>query len=377
NIPVYECSYTPSPGNVTNNNDCDDTNANIYEGQTFYADNDQDGLGDPNNSLLVCSLIVPTGYVTNADDLNDADFDNDGVSTDVDCNDQDTTVSDNITVYADNDGDSYGAGAAIEMCVVVPPAGHSLNNTDCDDTNAAVNQETTFYQDADGDGLGNPAVTQEICTDQTPVGWVTEGNDQNDYDFDNDGVPTGQDCNDNDNTISDNQVYYADNDADGLGDPNNFLEVCSYEVPEGYVTNSDDLDDNDNGQVEDVVTVGVSGTYLYVYVNGVEVGSKRVFSISPTSVDYEVTDYYNDGVYDIVVTGVYFRRIGKVVSLQFDGSSVDRIQSRYLWLNPRAYSVGVTMDQGQNIFNTLFGQSLVTWQMEQNGTFSEYNLIGR
>ena len=255
----------------------------------------------------------------------------------------------------------------MEVCAVVPPAGYVLNNTDCDDNDAAVNALSTLYQDADGDGLGNPAVSQEFCG--TGQGWVDNNNDANDIDFDNDGVSTPDDCNDQDANISDNQIYYRDNDGDGLGDPNNYLEVCSYTVPAGYVTNSDDLDDNDNGQVEDVVTAEVVGRYLHIYVNGVEVASRRVFWLTPTGSDVGVVDYYNDGVHEIIVTGVYFGRIAKIISFQFDGNNVNRVRSRYLWLSNYTNTASLTLYEDQNTFDTLFNQSLFTWQIQQNGNF--------
>ena len=41
--------------------------------ETWYADADGDGYGDAANSIVACDL--PTGYVTNADDLDDTDPD--------------------------------------------------------------------------------------------------------------------------------------------------------------------------------------------------------------------------------------------------------------------------------------------------------------
>ena len=43
-------------------------------------------------------------------------------------------------------------------------------------------------------------------------------------------------------TVDQGQVYYADGDGDGYGDPDNSFRFCSQ--PSGYVTNGSDYDDN-------------------------------------------------------------------------------------------------------------------------------------
>ncbi|MFA6475053.1 MAG: integrin alpha, partial [Patescibacteria group bacterium] len=88
--------------------DCDDGDASISANQTYYKDNDNDGLGDPATSTSICSYTVPTGYVTNSSDTNDNDYDNDGSVTGTDCNDADSTISTNQTYYKDNDNDGLG-----------------------------------------------------------------------------------------------------------------------------------------------------------------------------------------------------------------------------------------------------------------------------
>ena len=61
------CSATQPVGYAANNSDCNDNDASITDqGFIQYSDIDNDGLGDPNNSISACFLI--NGYVTNADD---------------------------------------------------------------------------------------------------------------------------------------------------------------------------------------------------------------------------------------------------------------------------------------------------------------------
>ncbi|MBS9464136.1 hypothetical protein KIM67_17065 [Flagellimonas sp. 389] len=153
--------------------DPDDTNANITsncEQMTYYADQDEDGYGDPNNSITQCSGVdIPVGYV--------------GDNTD--CNDEDpgkTIIG--ATLYADTDGDGYGDPdfpIIAETCDDF--MGNVLDNTDCDDTDGDnyPGSQYMVYQDNDNDGLGNPEVSQTVagCT-SVPEGYVKDNTDCND-----------------------------------------------------------------------------------------------------------------------------------------------------------------------------------------------------
>lgn len=68
------------------------------------------------------------------------------------------------------------------------------------------------------------------------------------YDADRDGVDYRTDCNDNDATVSQKQTYYVDADGDGLG-ADVTAAFCASVPPEGFVTNSDDLNDNDPNNI--------------------------------------------------------------------------------------------------------------------------------
>jgi hypothetical protein len=52
--------------------DCNDADASVSTSQTYYRDADGDSLGSGTGSAAVCSASAPSGYVTNASDLNDA-----------------------------------------------------------------------------------------------------------------------------------------------------------------------------------------------------------------------------------------------------------------------------------------------------------------
>ena len=161
-------------------NDCDsDTDEGVTT--TFYADDDSDGYGNPDDTREACS--VPGGYSTNSTDCDDTDAAYNPGAAEDDCSDPNDYNCDGATGYADGDGDGYAA------C------------DDCDDDNSSVNP-------------GASEVCDEIDND------CDEATDE--------GVTT---------------TYYADDDSDGYGDPGDTTEACS--VPSGYEDNDDDCDDSD------------------------------------------------------------------------------------------------------------------------------------
>ena len=94
-------------------NDCDDV---IDNGVllTLFIDGDQDGFGDPNNSIESCTF--ENGYVDNSEDCDDSNISIHPNATEV-CDELDNncdgtidedTAFDASTWYADNDNDSFG-----------------------------------------------------------------------------------------------------------------------------------------------------------------------------------------------------------------------------------------------------------------------------
>ena len=337
-------SGCPVAGKVNNNSDCDDGVATVNpaatevcdnidndcdgltdEGVTltFYADADGDTYGNATVTTTGCSPAF--GYVLNNSDCNDANIAVNPAATEI-CNtiddDCDGSIDEGVTLtfYADSDGDTYGAGAAILACI--QPANTSTNNTDCNDGVAAINPaateicdnidndcdgltdegvQSTFYADGDGDTYGNALVTISSCS--MPLGYVANNQDCNDniaainpttswyLDADNDnyyigsatvqcaspgvgykytGLVAGGDCNDAvgainpgaseicANSIDDdcdglidegcnNFTYYQDLDNDTYGNASVFITSSNPIPPAGYVSNSNDCNDNNAG----------------------------------------------------------------------------------------------------------------------------------
>jgi hypothetical protein len=154
----------------------------------------------------------------------------------------------NATAIAGATNSSYTATMSGSYTVVV------TNASTCSSTSTAVVVTTIanvdYFADADGDGFGD--VTTLISTCVQPQGYVTSSSDCNDN---NAAIfPGAQEiCNDIDDDcnqlIDDGLVfttYYADVDGDSFGDLNNPLDACS--VPNGYVTNNTDCNDNNVNQ---------------------------------------------------------------------------------------------------------------------------------
>ena len=152
------------------------------------------------------------------------------------------------TRYADTDGDGFGdPRVSEEHDCDSQYADWVEDRTDCDDSDAGVYPGAEVDctggdgncdglpddQDNDGDGF----LGCEECDDTRSAAYPGADETCNTYDDDCDGEV--------DEDPVDPEVFYADVDHDGFGDPDNTAEAC--EAPAGFVDEHTDCDDSDDG----------------------------------------------------------------------------------------------------------------------------------
>ncbi len=151
--------------------------------------------------------------------------------------------------YADRDQDGYGDFFSV-IYAKGAPFGFVDNNCDSDDNNSNAGglPPQPKYPDADGDGHGDPNGIP-VITCQAPPGYASyyqdDCDDSNALIYPNhpeycDGLDNN--CN---GQIDEMVTVYADNDHDNFGDPGNSIESC-VPVPAGYVLNSTDCNDGNS-----------------------------------------------------------------------------------------------------------------------------------
>ncbi len=194
--------------------DDDDPDVDSSSMSTWYPDDDDDTYGDEDSAG---SLQCDADARYEADEAGDCDDDDANVNpgetevcddddVDEDCdglvNEDDSDVTDTLTLYPDQDRDGYGdMDNPVESCDSL--FGYLEDGTDCDDGDAEVHPdaEETWYDGTDQDCDG-----------------------ASDYDADGDGYDSdefdGEDCDDEDATVSpdgtDDTEDGVDQDCDGV-----------------------------------------------------------------------------------------------------------------------------------------------------------------
>ncbi len=202
-------------------------NINAITPQTYYADTDGDGFGDPAASISDCS--APAGYV----------------SDNTDCDDTNEEEFPGAVWYQDLDGDGLGDNA-VSLTQCLQPTDYVSDNTDCNDTDDQIGSVVMYYPDVDVDGFGD---ADDLGTNScTPIpGSVTNADDCDDSD--NQINPSATEiCDGLDNNCDGDTdegftmvTYYEDFDNDTYGDAASSLIDCIQ--PNGFVTNDDDCND--------------------------------------------------------------------------------------------------------------------------------------
>jgi len=260
-------------------NDCDGEvdESDAVDASTVYIDADGDGYGDLEDPGTPC-CACPSGYVSDNADCDDsdaavypgADEYCDGVDSDCDGTTDDGDELDTIDQYEDLDSDGYGGAFAGSWCAI--GSSYLLDSTDCDDSDAAVYpgadeycnsvdddcdgasdeagalDTLDQYEDRDGDGYGG-ALAGSWC--EQVSAYVLDSSDCADYDAavypgaDEycDGVDSDCDGSTDDGDEVDAGTWYEDADLDGYGDPSSSTAACSQ--PSGYEADSSDCDDGD------------------------------------------------------------------------------------------------------------------------------------
>jgi hypothetical protein len=262
--------------------DCNDNDRNIHPGAQeicdyrdnncntlidegvmgiYFRDRDEDGFGNPNDSIESCAL--PNGYVENNDDCNDDEESINPMSEEL-CdgidNNCDGSTDENCPCIS---GDTQQCGTTdvgeceygTQTCTVNGVWGAcsgAIEPTDelCDGLDNNCNGEIDegvvqiFYRDNDHDGFGDPNNSREAC--EAPRGYVINNTDCDDTNARRhpgleevcDGIDNDCDGSTDENLM---RIFYRDADGDGFGDPDNHTRAC--EAPRGYVANNTDCDD--------------------------------------------------------------------------------------------------------------------------------------
>ena len=193
-------------------NNCD---GQVDEGTTttYYVDSDNDGYGNPEQSIESCGPLE--GYVLDNTDCNDASA-NDNPEGEEVCDGFDNNCDGQIdegfvfeTYYLDGDLDGYGGGEGFSDCI--QPFESTTIGGDCDDSDPTINPEAEEIPNNDID---------ENCDGILLI-----------IDEDGDGWNSDLDCDDLDESINpgadDADVNGIDENCDGLDGPSSNENVSN------------------------------------------------------------------------------------------------------------------------------------------------------
>lgn len=177
--------------------------------------------------------------------------------------------------------------------------------------------------DFNGDGYDELVIGETLYETDLGAAYIMYAS----IDLDGDGVLTdsgllqqGTDCNDSDATVSTDQTYYIDADADGLGVDTTTTSVCSSIAPDGYTNNASDTNDaipnagveiggdgvdNDGDSIIDEAnTIADNGTHPYYGTldpADTATVASAITDVASTSDGMVAVTYSDSSVYNYVV----------------------------------------------------------------------------
>ena len=311
--------------------------------------------------LLGCNEAKSPGTHTGSELV---DADNDGFSSEVDCDDG------SAAVHPDAD----------ELCDGID------NNCDGAIDEDAATSAATWFLDADADGFGDPDSSLPACA--APAGHVANSTDCDDAgaaihpDADElcDGVDNNCDGVTDEDTATDAATWFLDGDGDGFGDPDSSLNSCS--IPTGYVTNNTDCNDADQSTYPGAPELCVDGidTDCDGLADEDDTDACRVFSgwAAPYS------DL--DAVADITITGSGSTELAtEIGTADVDGDGIQDVllsgggaQGVYLFLGSTILSGGheLRVDDADYFFSGASSYVAVAGAGDIDGDGLEEVLIG-
>lgn len=292
---------------------------------TWYADGDGDGFGDNANTLSDCEQ--PLGYV----------------SDNTDCDDSDANINPNTLWFADVDGDGFGDPNVTETACVSTLQGATLDNSDCNDADQLINPNTVWHPDNDADGFGDPNLSEIGCVPSffVPVLDGTDCDDTRDYvypgatevcdEFDNN-------CNGTTDEGFTKTTYYIDFDHDGFGD-GSAGQFCS-DPGIDYSITGGDCDDVDPliypGAMDamgDLIDQNCDGVDGNLGLEEVALKTLPIFPNPGTDKFFLSTENLKSGVNLLVITDLQ----GKVIFAE----ELNIDQSDFIEIDAKAFEKGV------------------------------------
>jgi hypothetical protein len=229
---ILSCNDTMDGYVVGENTDCDDTVSDIHPGAdeycdgvdtdcsgtvdddyaldtlTWYADADNDGYGNPDESWNTCD--APAGWVADNADCNDASNNSYPGATEF-CDEEDNNCDGSTdegvqtTYYIDEDSDGYGNSDETTLACSTP-TGYASISDDCDDTDAYTHPSAFEYCN----GIDNDCDGAEVSSG---VGLTLDGgtswSDESSYFSTTNGIQSGGFSDEGDLFFCGDTTYYV------------------------------------------------------------------------------------------------------------------------------------------------------------------------